>query len=197
MLRHHDKISTGPYTLQELVDAAKAGSIAATTEVWHPQTTQGEWVSARRVRPIREAMPAAESVPPVAGSESSGTLPPVPPPVSGSASADVFPGTPIEPSPAILNRPEKWSQVASKDAVSKVAGFRVSAEWARRIRACTYALAGLVISIMITSHMTMFNEVESAVQQTAVSAHITGWVCSVYFLAGCIDRFVTALALKD
>jgi hypothetical protein len=67
MVRHHDKVEHGPFTLVALIDAARRGNFAEDTEVMNPRHTRGQWILATRVKQIREAMEAFEaSKPPVA-----------------------------------------------------------------------------------------------------------------------------------
>ncbi|MCC9644992.1 DUF4282 domain-containing protein [Rhodopirellula sp. JC740] len=46
-----------------LIEAASRGDVAFDSEVKHEQHTRGQWILAKRVRQIREAMPASEPPP--------------------------------------------------------------------------------------------------------------------------------------
>ncbi|PHQ35176.1 DUF4282 domain-containing protein [Rhodopirellula bahusiensis] len=63
LLRHHDKIEHGPFSLAVLVEAASRGDIVFDSEVKHDKHTEGQWILAKRVRQIREVMPASEPPP--------------------------------------------------------------------------------------------------------------------------------------
>ncbi|QDT02215.1 hypothetical protein K227x_05870 [Rubripirellula lacrimiformis] len=61
-LRHNDGEVHGPFTLQQLIDAALVGSVAFDTEVMSERHTSGRWILASRIKQIAAAM-ASMNVP--------------------------------------------------------------------------------------------------------------------------------------
>jgi hypothetical protein len=55
-LRHYDGKEHGPFSLEQLIEAAKAGNIASDSEVSHAKHTKGQWVNANRVKLIGAAL---------------------------------------------------------------------------------------------------------------------------------------------
>ena len=62
-LRHRDQVEHGPFSIDDLIDAAKAGRIAPDTTVKHLITTGDQWVLARSIPGIGQYCPAATATP--------------------------------------------------------------------------------------------------------------------------------------
>ncbi|MFK8110551.1 MAG: GYF domain-containing protein [Rubripirellula sp.] len=48
-LRHHDQVSHGPFSLETLEEAVRAGNVAHDTEVYHERLTEAQWTAATRI----------------------------------------------------------------------------------------------------------------------------------------------------
>jgi len=113
-LKHRDNIEYGPFELEDLISAARAGNIAIDTMLRHSKHTRNQWIVATRVaniaQALSEAVPTSEtqqattshnsSTPAASNNPASETIPvhqptpagaaadtPTPPPTSTSASA--------------------------------------------------------------------------------------------------------------
>lgn len=62
-IRHFDGVVHGPYSLDSLVDGARADNVAADSVVMHAQHTKGQWIQASQVQRILTAMNAANGEP--------------------------------------------------------------------------------------------------------------------------------------
>jgi hypothetical protein len=60
-LRHCDQVVHGPYSLKQLIDAAKAGHLAPDSQIRHPVSTRDQWVLANSIPSIAEFCPRLPS----------------------------------------------------------------------------------------------------------------------------------------
>ena len=126
-LKHRDNIEYGPFELEDLISAARAGNIANDTMLRHSKHTRNQWIVATRVaniaQALSEAVPTSEtqqattshnnSTPAASNNPTSGTIPvhqPTPAGVAADTPASAPAQNPTQKSIFRRSRPRNANQ---------------------------------------------------------------------------------------
>tara|TARA_Y100000385_G_scaffold285193_1_gene344662 strand:- start:4 stop:903 length:900 start_codon:yes stop_codon:yes gene_type:complete len=129
-LKHRDNIEYGPFELEDLISAARAGNIAIDTMLRHSKHTRNQWIVATRVANIAQALSEAvptsktqqattshnSSTPAASNNPTSGTIPAHQPTPAGAAAAPPTPKSIFRRSrPRSANQSEAQTTKLSKN----------------------------------------------------------------------------------